>query len=348
GFAIGVDLAEAVVAEAGQGAGVGPAVFVGREGGAVANRLVIAAGGSLDVSTITFIKSGATISGGFYTRCNLSVDNQTDLTINTDAIINGNLLVQPGNPTLRGAGTLLVRGCCAGSVGAINGLNQAPATLSVCIQDNAANRDACGTAGQTCSSSLPTSLQGCSSFTVLPVELAAFSARYAPEQASVWLHWLTASEENNDRFEIQRSPDGRTFHTLARVAGHGTTLTPHEYRWSDTRPLPGLSYYRLRQVDADGKAAFSEVITATAAAEPTAQVWPSEISGHYHVRVAQPTDAAALLQVFSPLGRLVRSASLRTTDPQELSLQDLPAGTYTLRIVTGSQVFTHRLLHPQP
>lgn len=93
----------------------------------------------------------------------------------------------------------------------------------------------------------------------LPVTLVSFAAAAVPNRA-VHLDWNTASEPNNDFFEVQHSLDGRTFAAVGRVAGHGSSLRPAAYSFTDAAPGDAAAhYYRLRQVDRDGTGTFSPV-----------------------------------------------------------------------------------------
>ena len=91
----------------------------------------------------------------------------------------------------------------------------------------------------------------------LPVDLVSFNAR--EENDKVLLDWQTASELNNDFFEIQRSEDGENWMVIGEVDGNGTINEVIEYGYTDARPLFGSSYYRLRQVDFDGQFEYSPV-----------------------------------------------------------------------------------------
>jgi hypothetical protein len=92
----------------------------------------------------------------------------------------------------------------------------------------------------------------------LPVELISFSA--ARDGRVVNLDWITASEFNNDYFEVLKSTDGQQWETLARVAGSGTTTLSNSYSYQDnTIQNVQIVYYRLRQVDFDGTSTFSDI-----------------------------------------------------------------------------------------
>lgn len=85
----------------------------------------------------------------------------------------------------------------------------------------------------------------------LPVELVFFNAQV--QNNTVVVDWATASQKNNDYFNIERSLDGNTFENLAEVDGLGNSQSYKAYQWIDENPQSGISYYRLRQTDFDGK-----------------------------------------------------------------------------------------------
>ena len=120
----------------------------------------------------------------------------------------------------------------------------------------------------------------------LPVELIDFKANEKNE--SVVLEWITASESNNEGFEIERSNDGKDWETLGWVDGNGTTQESQVYQFRDTHPMPGINYYRLRQVDYDGGFEHSTVVSIQMANEiAIARIFPN------------PTDVTAYLTLFA-------------------------------------------------
>ncbi|SNT25265.1 hypothetical protein SAMN05421640_2964 [Ekhidna lutea] len=96
------------------------------------------------------------------------------------------------------------------------------------------------------------------SMSVLPVELTYFKG--VAENNQVKLIWETASEINNDFFEVQRSADGNSFEAIGVVKGNGNSNEPIQYTFRDSKPYLGLSYYRLRQVDFDGAEEYLPII----------------------------------------------------------------------------------------
>lgn len=92
---------------------------------------------------------------------------------------------------------------------------------------------------------------------VLPIKLNGFSVTRVDKK--VKLEWSTASEQNNDRFEIERGSDGKTWKTIANIKGHGTTTASNTYGTYDESPLSGINYYVIKQYDVDGHSYLSDV-----------------------------------------------------------------------------------------
>jgi len=94
----------------------------------------------------------------------------------------------------------------------------------------------------------------------LPVELIDFSAM-AIDQQSVQINWVTASEINNSHFVLERSYDGTTFTGIEQILGNGNSQEINRYQYLDNRIKVNTSivYYRLIQIDFDGKTSNSNI-----------------------------------------------------------------------------------------
>lgn len=116
-----------------------------------------------------------------------------------------------------------------------------------------------------------------SSETVMPIELLSFNA--AIEGSDVIVDWTTSMELNNDFFTIERSRDGKEYEIVGTVDGAGNSNDALSYTYTDRNPVPGKSYYRLKQTDFDGQFEyFSPVLVnnTTAVAESlTMSVYPN-------------------------------------------------------------------------
>jgi hypothetical protein len=84
----------------------------------------------------------------------------------------------------------------------------------------------------------------------LAVQIGSFKA--VKENNAVQLKWTTASEQNNFRFDIEKSTDGKTFFKIGSRDGFGNSNTANDYFFNDQNPSQGINYYRLKQIDFDG------------------------------------------------------------------------------------------------
>ncbi|MCX7637421.1 MAG: hypothetical protein N2044_06190 [Cyclobacteriaceae bacterium] len=171
----------------------------------------------------------------------------------------------------------------------------------------------------------------------LPVELVAFTARVIMNQ--VELYWRTSSELNNDYFTIERSLDGEAFVPVGKIPGHGTTRTMHEYRYIDPQPLPGISYYRLRQTDYDGSTTFSPIVSVSFSGlgRPLLTVFPNPAGPEgFTIRISGLPENInqAPVYIYTLNGQLCMQFDVERTQGEVLEYkvrQTPPAGTYIIR-----------------
>ena len=167
----------------------------------------------------------------------------------------------------------------------------------------------------------------------LPVQLTTFTAEAAGTGSR--LRWATASEVDNDHFEVEVSPDGRTFARLGTVAGHGTTLLPQQYGFTDEyigRYGVALVYYRLRQVDGSGTSTYSLVQTV-AGAGAGLTLYPNPAP---HTATLSGATANSLVRVYDALGSLLLITQADATGTAALVLPaSLPGGLYLVRSGAG-------------
>lgn len=95
---------------------------------------------------------------------------------------------------------------------------------------------------------------------VLPVELISFTATRIDRK--VELNWVTETESNNDYFVLERTWDGQTYETIGTVDGKGNSLSPSTYTFIDENTPVATVYYRLKQIDFDGKPTYHELVVA--------------------------------------------------------------------------------------
>ncbi len=181
-----------------------------------------------------------------------------------------------------------------------------------------------------------------------PVEMSPLGAQ--PLTGFIRLNWATSSETNNRGFEIQRSTDAVEFANIGWVDGLGNSSSMRNYSFDDRTAKPGVKYhYRLRQVDFDGNARFSNVATATLTEtvnELSLSVYPNPTDGAFVLSVASPDSRKLSIDVYDLAGRRVMqtTATAETgTTEVPLSLSGLSAGAYQLKVNDGEKTHTVRI-----
>ncbi|GAB3858905.1 T9SS type A sorting domain-containing protein [Hymenobacter terrigena] len=170
----------------------------------------------------------------------------------------------------------------------------------------------------------------------LPVELTSFAAEAV--KGTVQLRWSTATERNSAKFVVERSATGEAFSAVREVAAHGNSATATEYIATDAAPLGGLSYYRLRQVDLDGSAEYSPVVTVSRKAgyEPIS-VYPNPATDRLTLDLTTVAAVPCEVRLLSLTGQLLRHETLAGGQLQDVSLAGIPAGLYVLKVGSAVQ-----------
>ena len=190
----------------------------------------------------------------------------------------------------------------------------------------------------------------------LPIELINFEAKLNGDK--VELIWATASEENNEYFTIERSDDGIIFEEILQVDGAGISNNRIEYFDIDYEPLTGVSYYRLKQTDTDGKFTYSAIVIVDyagtnlfGAADAAIKIWPNPNEGtHLNIEMSgyEPNNEVVFI-VRDILGKEYYSKGIITDTEgnirSSIGLHDsLPIGIY---VITGSDqnhLYTSKLI----
>jgi hypothetical protein len=175
------------------------------------------------------------------------------------------------------------------------------------------------------------------SYTVLPIKINSFEVAILDKKSILKL--ITASETNNDFFSIERSVDGRNFDVIGDIKGAGNSNETLSYEFVDEKPLAGINYYRIKQTDFDGKYSYSEIKSVRHISRGNLTVTPRTSEGRLQV-VTDIEDYS--LEVFNASGQLVKSFTTLSAD-QSISIDELVAGLYFVRIHHGSEVETVKI-----
>ena len=178
----------------------------------------------------------------------------------------------------------------------------------------------------------------------LPVELISFKAEVETDR--VTLLWKTASELNNDFFEVQRFTNQEEIQVLGNVKGHGTTRESNSYKFVDFAPLKGRAYYRLKQIDYDGSYQYSNIITASFEGGAGMKIFPNPGDGTELNLATGGYPGPFRILLFDALG--VQLATYHANTQSEASTHTirmdtpLAAGMYFVRIENSLVFTTHK------
>lgn len=164
---------------------------------------------------------------------------------------------------------------------------------------------------------------------ILPIELVSFESHLKAKDLR--LTWRTASESNNAGFDIERSEDGKDFRSIAWVVGNGTTKEIKDYYCDDKNLQEGKTYYyRLRQIDTEGKETLSKVISVSTKGNTKLKVYPSVTSGVLTIETTADIakEESNTFQIHNLLGQQV----LNGKATQSFDVSALPQGTYILKV----------------
>jgi hypothetical protein len=158
----------------------------------------------------------------------------------------------------------------------------------------------------------------------LPVRLLNFEAEKSGDHAL--LTWSTSQEMNNDYFQIQRSEDGIHFSDIGKVSGKGTTTSTQYYSYIDEKPFQGPTYYRLKQVDYDGKWEYSPIRVVFM--KGTWLVYPKPTTDNIHIIAPLLSEGNNTYSLFSIEGQELESGTF--SGQKTLDLSTYSAGFYVL------------------
>lgn len=175
---------------------------------------------------------------------------------------------------------------------------------------------------------------------ILPVELTAFDAKIT-KTGKTHLNWATASEHNNEGFEIEKSTDGTRFEKIGFVAGAGNSSEKKEYAFEDASAFERsvqVVYYRLRQVDYNGAYEYSKIISVkNTTGNTNVKIYPTTTSGL--LTVEAEGASVDVVTVVNQVGQVVLTAQ----KVNSVDMSALPAGLYLVQVQAGQEQWTERV-----
>jgi len=178
---------------------------------------------------------------------------------------------------------------------------------------------------------------------LLPVTLLDFSGEANGKQNL--LHWTTTTEINNTGFEVQRSSDGNTFSKIAFVntkSINGNSSGSLRYDFTDVSYTSVTNYYRLKQIDKNGKFSYSNIVVLkhdNTYETGLIAVYPNPAKNIVNVRIASPGNSNITLQVNDVAGKSVITNVTQVGNGEsivQLDISHLSAGSYFLKLACSN------------
>ncbi|MCH2021487.1 MAG: T9SS type A sorting domain-containing protein [Saprospiraceae bacterium] len=171
---------------------------------------------------------------------------------------------------------------------------------------------------------------------LMSAELYSFDVQKLDDQ-KVQLNWITESENQLSHFEIQRSHDGISFHSIGNRIAEGSTSFKRSYSMLDKMPLNGPNYYRLKMIKEDGELEFSIIRVVVFRKENVdLMVFPNPFDKEITIRFESTKNDNLHLNMFNSIGQQVYESVYRINKGNnnlDLNIQgDLSKGAYIMRI----------------
>jgi hypothetical protein len=185
---------------------------------------------------------------------------------------------------------------------------------------------------------------------IIPVELTSFTAE-VNNNGNVVLSWSTATETNNHMFEIERRAEDNQYFTIGYVEGHGTTTEPQNYTYVDKTVEIGKYYYRLKQMDFDGRYEYSNEIEVDVYGVLTfnlEQNYPNPFNPSTSIMYSVPEAGNIKLSVYNIVGEevavLINGYSEAGSFDVTFDASNLPSGVYLYKLQSASSVQTRKMM----
>ncbi len=154
------------------------------------------------------------------------------------------------------------------------------------------------------------------------------------KQNTAHITWSVSSQTANDKYIIEHSLNGRDFSPIGEIRGDGANAAERHYEYTHGAPSPGNNYYRIKQVDFDGKYSYSNIASMQYKGDGEGiKVYPNPSSNHITV-VVQDRFKNRSIEIYNAIGLLVKEASIDGNN--RVTISDLPGGVYYIRLKNAS------------
>jgi hypothetical protein len=178
---------------------------------------------------------------------------------------------------------------------------------------------------------------GGSQTVALPIELIAFNATCMSDFTQI--RWTTASEKNNKMFELYRSDNALDWEWIHTESGQGDKASETNYQFMDSKKQ--AAYYRLKDIDFDGKENWSQIIFADCESNTSkTEVYPNPAQDF--IKVITEIDEKTILRIVSLDGRILKTLPL-ISNQTLVDIKSLVSGVYIIEITNQKSTITFKI-----
>jgi len=183
----------------------------------------------------------------------------------------------------------------------------------------------------------------------IPVELFSFEA--AVHDDVVTLSWSTATETNNQGFEVQRKSEVIDYESIGYIEGYGTTTETKLYSYTDSNLSMGSYKYRLKQIDFDGSVEYSDEVSVKVTLPrefALLQNYPNPFNPKTVIQYSIPEFSFVRLDIFNSIGEEIKTLAYGMKNPGsyeiDFNASDLPSGVYFYKLQAGGNIETKKMI----
>ena len=181
----------------------------------------------------------------------------------------------------------------------------------------------------------------------LPITLLSFNAKCFNGNTNIT--WSSATETNNDFYTLENSIDAKNWNFVANIQGAGNSNEVLNYQYTNEKTLGGLSYYRLKQTDFDGKSEiFSPVsVICSSVQSENLTFYPNPFNSELVINYNNLDENNARIRIIDILGKIIIENTIPIFEGSNnylLNLQDIPNGLYSVEFISGYTQFHQKIL----
>ncbi|MEO9210280.1 MAG: T9SS type A sorting domain-containing protein, partial [Ginsengibacter sp.] len=176
---------------------------------------------------------------------------------------------------------------------------------------------------------------------ILPVRLISFTV--IKQNNSALLYWNTAQEINSKIFEIERSSDNKTWIKIGAEMAAGNSSIERAYSYTDDKPIENINFYRLKQIDNDGKFVYSPIRSISFPIPQSVYISPNPAHDFIKINFEKASAKNILIEVADVFGRTILQKNTQQSSVT-IDVKTWAKGIYFIKIKNNEQINTYKIV----